>query len=97
MPQDEASEYLPSQAVAEYLANKLDTPLDGIIFHSSQTGGGGRNVMLFNSACGVVPDDLPKGTEVEVYIPFPNYNKDDDEYDEGYVRVFERVPVLCLS
>ena len=92
MPQDEASEYLPSQAVAEYLANKLDTPLDGIIFHSSQTGGGGRNVVLFNHACGVESDDLPEGTDMEVDIPYPNYNKDDDEYDERYITVFERVP-----
>ena len=47
MPQDKAFEYLPSQAVAEYLANKLDPRLDGIIFRSSQTGCG-RNVVLFN-------------------------------------------------
>ena len=78
MPQDEAFEYLPSQAVAEYLANKLDLGLDGIIFHSSQTDGARRNVVLFNHACGVVPDDLPEGTEVEVDICRPNYDEDDD-------------------
>ena len=78
MPQDEAFEYLPSQVVVEYLANKLDTPLDGIIYHSSQTGGEGRNVVLFNHACGVEPDDLPEGTKVKVYIPHSNCNEDDD-------------------
>ena len=78
MPQDEAFEYLPSQAVAEYLANKLDPQLDGIVFHSSQTNGVGRNVVLFNHACGVVPDDLPEGTEVEIDICHPNYDEDDD-------------------
>ena len=88
MPQDEAFEYLPSQAVAEYLANKLDTPLDGIIFHSSQTGGGGRNVVLFNSACGVESDDLPEGSEVKVYSLRANPDEDDD----GYISVFETVP-----
>lgn len=87
MPQDEAFEYLPSQAVAEYLTNKLDLRLDGIIFRSSQTGCG-RNVVLFNPACGVESDDLPEGTEVKVYIHYDKY----DEDDEGYVRVFERVP-----
>ena len=91
MPQDKASEYLPSQVVAEYLAYKLDLRLDGIIFGSSQTGCG-RNVVLFNHACGVEPDDLPEGTEVEVYSLYDKYDEDNDEYDEGYVRVFERVP-----
>ena len=100
MPQDEAFEYLPSQAVAEYLANKLNTPLDGIIFRSSQTGGAdhdgaGHNVVLFNRACGVEPDDLPKGTEVEVYSLYDKYDEDDDEDDDSYIRhisVFETVP-----
>ncbi len=87
MPQDEAFEYLPSQVVAEYLANKLDTPLDGIIFRSSQTDDG-HNVVLFNHACSVDPDDLPKGAEVEVYISHSNYNEDDD----SYIGVFETVP-----
>ena len=94
MPQEKAFEYLPSQAVAEYLANKLDLRLDGIIFRSSQTGCG-RNVVLFNQACGVEPDDLPEGTEVEVYIPYDKYGEDHDEDDDSYIRhisVFETVP-----
>ena len=91
MPQDKAFEYLPFQAVAEYLANKLDLRLDGIIFRSSQTGCG-RNVVLFNQACGVEPDDLPEGTEVEVYIPYDKYDEDDDESDDGYISVSEIVP-----
>ena len=91
MPQDEAFEYLPSQVVAEYLANKLDLRLDGIIYRSSQTGCG-RNVVLFNSACGVEPDDLPEGTEVKVDIHYDKYDEDDDERDDGYIRVSEIVP-----
>ena len=91
MPQDEAFEYLPSQAVAEYLANKLDPRLDGIIFRSSQTGCG-RNVVLFNHACGVEPDDLPEGTEVKVDIHYNKYDEDDDESDDGYISVSEIVP-----
>ena len=90
MPQDEAFEYLPSQAVAEYLANKLDTRLDGIIFRSSQTGCG-RNVVLFNHACGVESDDLPQGTEVEVYRPHDKYDEDDGSYIR-HISVFETVP-----
>ena len=93
MPQDKAFEYLPSQAVAEYLANKLDLRLDGIIFPSSQTGGVASNVVLFNHACGVVPDDLPEGTEVKVHTQRANYDhdEDEDEDDDVYIGVFETV------
>ena len=93
LPQDEDFEYLPSQAVAEFLANKVDPPLDGIIFPSSQTDGGGHNVVLFSRACGVVPDDLPKGTKVEVCLP-PKYDEvgDEDEDYEDSIRVFEVEP-----
>ncbi len=59
MPQDEALEYLSTQAVAEYLVHKVDPRIDGIIFLSSQTGGDGRNVVLFNHARGVEPHNLP--------------------------------------
>src|SRR5204863_5060748 len=59
MPNDEAFDYLPTQAVAEYLATKVKPPFDGIIFSSSQTGGEGRNVVLFNHASAAEPDDIP--------------------------------------
>ena len=90
MPWDEAFEYLPTQAVAEYLANKSCPRLDGIIFRSSQTGGTGRNLVLFNHACSVQPYELPPGTEVEVSID-PIY-QDDEEDQNDEVVVFETVP-----
>jgi len=62
--------------------------LNGIIFHSSQTGGAGRNLVLFNHACGVAPDDLPEGTEVTFLIR----RADDDDDDDGDITVFESVP-----
>jgi len=40
-PHEEVLEYLPTQAVAEYIANVLG--LDGIIYESAQTGGLGEN------------------------------------------------------
>ena len=90
MPQDEAFEYLTTQVVAEYLANKVTLGIDGIIFGSSQTGGNGRNLVLFSHACGVEShDDLPTGTEVDIYIP--RVNQDDDEYDAG-ISIRETVP-----
>ena len=78
MPMDETSEYLPTQVIAEYLANK---GLDGIIFQSSQTGGQGRNVVLFNHASRVDPNDgLPDSGELKITLP-----RADDEYDSEIV------------
>ena len=101
MPGDEAFEYLVTQAVAEYLAHKVEPRLDGIIFHSSQTDGAGRNVVLFNHACGVEPYDLPKEVEV-TFLELPkettltSLSHLGDEDDEGYavrdIIVSETVP-----
>ena len=87
MPQDEDFEYLPTQVVSEYLAQRIDPQLDGIVYHSSQTGGEGRNVVLFNHACRVEPYDLPKGTAVEFHMTSEN---EDDYYDS--ITVIENVP-----
>ena len=89
MPQDEALEYLTTQAVAEFLTHKVDPRLDGIIFHSSQTGGDGRNVVLFNHARGVEQHSLPVGTRVEVQLPSRGLNDSDDWY--GGIVVWETV------
>ena len=90
MPQDEALEYLTTQAVAEFLAHKVDPRLDGIIFHSSQTGGDGRNVVLFNHARGVESHSLHEGTSVEVRLPPRGLDDSDDWY--GGIVVWETVP-----
>ena len=86
MPQDEALEYLTTQAVAEYLAHKVDPGIDGIIFVSSQTGGEGRNVVLFNHARGVEPHSFPEGTSVEVLLPRGGLDDLDD------ILIIETVP-----
>ena len=84
-PQDEALQYLTTQVVAEYLANMEKPRLDGIIFGSSQTGGNGRNLALFNHACRVEPYDLPEESDVKVYAsPF-------DDEDES-ILLYETVP-----
>ena len=90
MPQDEALEYLTTQAVAEYLAHKVDPRIDGIIFLSSQTDGDGRNVVLFNHARGVEPHALPEGTSVEVLLPRIGLDDSDDGF--GGILVVETVP-----
>lgn len=53
MPDDEAFEYLATQAVADFLATGVDVTLDGIIFPSVQTAGGGMNIVLFHKAARV--------------------------------------------
>lgn len=50
MPDDEAFGYLPTQIVSDYLAQRLTPAIDGMLYRSTQTGGAGRNVVLFNRA-----------------------------------------------
>ncbi|MDJ0946333.1 MAG: RES domain-containing protein [Kiloniellales bacterium] len=85
MPRDEEFEYLPTQAVSEYLASCVEPPLDGIIFRSSQTAGEGRNIVLFNHASKVVEYDLPKGTKIR-------YGYRGDEDDDSIVIIEETPP-----
>ena len=85
MPQDEALEYISTQVVAEYLAHRVNPRIDGIIFGSSQTGGDGRNLVLFNHACGVEPYTLLIGTDIDIYLP----HEEDEDKD---VFVWETVP-----
>lgn len=87
MPRDEEFEYLPTQVVAEYLAACVSPRLDGIIFHSSQTNGEGRNVVLFNHACVVEPYDLPEGSEISFLMGWET----EDDFDDS-IAIFETVP-----
>jgi len=64
MPNEEALEYLATQAVADYLAT--DVRLDGIIFPSVQVGHATSNVVLFHHASRVEAIQLPKGTEISI-------------------------------
>ena len=49
-PEDEYIDYVPTQFIAEYLANAKDLRLDGIMFSSAQAGCLGTNIVLFNHA-----------------------------------------------
>lgn len=64
-PEDQYLDYLPTQAVAEYLLNhhtvevqKHKRRIDAIIYHSAQRPKG-KNIAIFGSA-GVVGEDKPK-------------------------------------
>ena len=91
LPEDEPLEYLPTQVVAEYLAQIAEPHFDGIIYPSSQTGGSGENVVLFNHSSRVEPYALPAGSSVDVDIPIKNQLDEDDDFYDG-IWVSETVP-----
>ena len=61
MPDDETFEYLPTQAIADFLATENGPMLDGIMFPSVQAAGGGLNVALFQKAARVEMMGGPRG------------------------------------
>ena len=91
LPEDELHEYLPTQVVAEYLAQKAEPKFDGIIYPSSQTGGSGENVVIFNHSSRVEPYALPTGSSVEVDIPIKKGLDEDEDFYNG-IWVSETVP-----
>jgi len=87
MPADEEVEYLPTQAVSEFLAESFEPRIDGIVFHSIQTDGEGRNLVLFNHASVVEKYSLPEGTKIDINWGWV----DKDDFDDS-ITVFERSP-----
>jgi len=67
MPDDQELEYLPTQAIADYLSTEGQVPLDGILFPSVQVGGNGLNTALFHKASRCEELDIPDGTEISAY------------------------------
>jgi len=49
LPSDESISYIPTQVVAEYLASKFN--ISGIVYRSSQSSIGGKNIVIFNNSC----------------------------------------------
>jgi len=64
MPDDELIDYLPTQAVADFLATMNEPRFDGIVFLSAQMKGG-CNVVLFHHAAKVVETVLPSGVVID--------------------------------
>ncbi len=76
MPDDEQSEYLVTQAIADYLATRTDPMLDGILYPSVQQSGKlKRNVVLFHKSSRVADLGLPPGSKIDAQL---------SECDEGY-------------
>ena len=88
MPDDEAFDYLITQAISDYLANESKTNVDGIIFPSVQAAGIALNVVLFNKAAQVAEIDLPKGAEVEASLG----TMGEDGWEDGYTIIVQTPP-----
>jgi hypothetical protein len=86
MPNDEAFDYLATQAVADFLAAENEPMLDGIIFASAQAKTG-RNVVLFHKAARVGQMHLPDGTKITAHS---GYGTEDGWEVDYWVR--EEVP-----
>lgn len=87
MPDDQESEYLPTQAVADFLATEGKVPLDGILYPSVQVDGAGLNVVLFHKASRCKELDIPDGTEISTHT----YMSSEDGPEPDYT-VYEEVP-----
>ena len=79
MPDDEAFEYVVTQAVADFLSTDDNLKLDGVIFPSVQMSGRGANIVLFHKSSKVEEMDLPVGTEISCYC-----KQDEDGNDMLY-------------
>jgi len=78
MPDDRVRDYLPTQAITDFLATAVDPPLDGILYPSVQVGlpsssvrvfgarKDRRNVVLFQKAARVQALDLPDNAIIMV-------------------------------
>ena len=75
MPNDEPSDYLITQAIADYLAGQAG--LDGILYPSAQVANAkkSKNIALFHPSSRVEPLELPPGTELSART-IPNTRKD---------------------
>jgi len=87
MPDDEALDYLPTQAVADFLATEAGAPLDGIFVPSVQSARDVLNVVLFHKAARVQALDTPDGTEMRASTG----HMGEDGWETDY-SVIEEVP-----
>lgn len=91
MPDDEGIDYLPTQAVADFLATTNEPRLDGIIFPSVQVEEG-YNVVLFHESARVAKKKIPKGMEIAAGIG----NNSEDDWEIDYF-VTETMPLPGAS
>jgi hypothetical protein len=85
MPNDEPSDYLVTQAIADYLASHAG--LDGLLYPSAQAAGAKKNIVLFHHASRVKSLEFPPDTELEART----YTSTEDGLEADY-WVSEEVP-----
>ncbi len=88
MPDDEPTEYLITQMIADYLSRTPKPGLDGMLFPSVQRKGDRANVVLFNHASKVAQWKLPDGTRIDA----STIDMDEDGGEFSY-HVSEIVPL----
>jgi hypothetical protein len=81
MPGEKEMNYIPTQAVADFLAGHTNPNLDGVQFSSVQSGGKGKNVVLFNKSSLVKPIVTVPHAEIGVTLRYDN-----GEYSDDYAR-----------
>jgi hypothetical protein len=86
MPDNEAAEYLATQAVSDFLATENNPPLDGLIFPTVQSIGESFNVVIFHKSARIEEMDLPNGTKCDAQV----YNRNEEGLKRKYM-VEERV------
>jgi hypothetical protein len=92
MPDDEGVDYLATQAMAEYLADRVSPRLDGVLYGSAQGHDGARNVALFNHAARVEDYAAPTGATYKVWLS----SFDGDEEGPDYT-VFEMAETAAAA
>jgi hypothetical protein len=92
MPDDEALDFVVTQAIADFLATESASPLDGIIYPSVQTAGDASNVVLFHKAALLEPIDLPVGTRIEASVGYSTEEGWETDYS-----VTERTPMVSKT
>ena len=79
VPDDEDLEYLPTQAIADFLGTEGDPTLDGIAYPSTQIDRSGYNIVLFHKAARVEELAIPEGAELEAST---GYHDEDGWYTD---------------
>ena len=82
MRDEEEFEHIATQAMSEYLANKVFPRLYGAIYRSTQVGGTSQNLVLFNHASRIESKDSASENDVTVYL--------NDPFDDDVITIFEQ-------
>lgn len=91
MPDDQALDYLATQAIADFLATENEPAFDGIVYRSAQAQEG-CNVVLFHKASKVQAMSVPAGARVTASPGYPT----EEGYEPDY-SVYEEVPAAALD